>query len=122
MGKRTATSPHAAYRGFLLMGILSVLVALWAIGLAVYLDTQYQHATGAAGFYAGNRQSFLKAEFPLICLLMVAALVSFVLAFVFRKKMLKALDEEREAYDKIRGLSGGHLSASDFLTHRDTLR
>lgn len=53
---------------------------------------------------------------------MVSALVSFVAAFVCRKKMLKTLDEEQEAYDKIRGLAGGRLSASDFLSHRDALR
>ena len=120
MGNRNSAQLRATYHSFLALGIVSVFVALWFIALQVYLDSQLQYVAVTASFYGGNSQSFV--ELALLCCIVVAALVSFVAAFVFRKKMLKVLDEEREACDKIRGLAGGHLSASDFLTHRDTLR
>ena len=120
MGNRNSAQLRATYHSFLTLGIVSVFVALWFIALQVYLDSQLQYVAVTASFYGGNSQSFV--ELALLCCIVVAVLASFVAAFVFRKKMLKVLDEEREACDKIRGLAGGHLSASDFLTHRDTLR
>ena len=110
------------YRVWLSMGIYFMLMGLALAGYSFYQEQQYRQSLGTMYSYVKNKQSYIEPWLPAIGLIMIVAFLFFVGAFICHRKMVKALDEEREAYDKIRGLAGGHLTAGDFLSHRDTLR
>lgn len=122
MDGKNAARLRGAYRSCLTSGIALVVVGLLFIALVVYEETQYRQKMGSMYAYIKNKPSFLEPNLPMFCLCFGMALLMFVLALIYRRKMLKALDEEQVVYDKIRGVAATPLSASGFLAHRDTLR
>ena len=104
------------------MGIYFVVMGLGIAAFGIYMN--YKEAAASKSPYVRSTVTVNNFEIarPYIYLVGGFALLFFVAAFICHRKMVKALDEEQEAYDKIGGLAGGHLSAGDFLSHRDTLR
>lgn len=122
MERKNGAVLRTQYCVWLFMGICLVVIGLVLAGSAFYQEQQYRQSLGSMYSFVKIKQSFIEPMLPLIGLVMVTALLFFVVAFIFHRKMVKAFDEEREAYDKIRGFTGGCLSAGDFLAHRGTLR
>ena len=122
MERKSGAVLRRQYHVWLFMGIYLVVIGLALLGLAFYREQQYQQSLGSMYSYVKYKQSYVEPTLPFTGFLMVFALLFFVGAFIWHRKMVKAFDEEREAYDKIRGFTDGCLSAGDFLAHRGTLR